>query len=71
LTLYKHFPDKAALACGGDGDLARAAWAFAHGMTSLELANRFPPGADLVAAWEAGIDAIQASLNTPRQRSTR
>ena len=30
---------------------ARAAWAFAHGMTILELDRRFPPGADLDAAW--------------------
>lgn len=42
-------------AVGGDVTRARAAWAFAHGMTSLEIAGRFPPGADLDAAWEAGI----------------
>ena len=41
-------------ACSGDGDLARAAWAFAHGMTILELDGRFPPGADLDAAWRRG-----------------
>ena len=46
-------------ACGGDGDLARAMWAFAHGMTSLELADRFPPGADLDAAWAAGLGAFR------------
>jgi AcrR family transcriptional regulator len=40
------------------GDRARAAWAFAHGMTILELNDRFPPGADLDAAWEQGIDAL-------------
>lgn len=45
---------------GGDPDLARAAWAFAHGMTSLELAGRFPPEADLDAAWAAGLAAITA-----------
>lgn len=45
-------------ACSGDGDLARAAWAFAHGMTILELDGRFPPGADLDAAWRRGIDAF-------------
>jgi hypothetical protein len=39
-------------ALGGDGDLARAAFAFAHGMTILELNNRFPPDADLDAAWK-------------------
>ena len=44
-------------AAGGDADLARAAWAFAHGMTILELDHRFPPGADLDAAWARGLDA--------------
>ena len=42
-------------AVGGDPDLARAAWAFAHGMIMLELNDRFPPGADLDAAWQAGL----------------
>jgi AcrR family transcriptional regulator len=46
-------------ALGGDPDLARAAWAFAHGMTILELNNRFPPGADLDAAWASGFDALR------------
>jgi Tetracyclin repressor-like, C-terminal domain len=46
-------------AVGGDVDPARAAWAFAHGMTILELDSRFPPGADLDAAWERGIDAFR------------
>jgi AcrR family transcriptional regulator len=40
------------------GERARAAWAFAHGMTILELNGRFPPDADLDAAWEQGIDAL-------------
>jgi AcrR family transcriptional regulator len=42
-------------AVGGDEDTARAAWAFAHGMTILELNGRFPPDADLDAAWAAGL----------------
>ena len=46
-------------AVGGDPDLARAVWAMAHGLTSLELAGRFPPGADVGAAWRAGIAAVQ------------
>jgi len=53
-------------ACGGDPNRARAAWAFAHGMTSLELANRFPPDADLDAAWRSGIAALQAAPTTNR-----
>jgi AcrR family transcriptional regulator len=46
-------------AVGGDADLARALWAFAHGMTILELNGRFPPGADLDAAWTAGMRAFR------------
>ena len=46
-------------AVGGDADRARAVWAFAHGMTILELTGRFPPGADLDAAWERGIAAFR------------
>jgi AcrR family transcriptional regulator len=46
-------------AAGGDGDLARAMWAFAHGMTILELDRRFPPGADLDAAWRRGLEALR------------
>ena len=38
---------------------ARAIWAFAHGMLMLELDHRFPPDADLDAAWQAGIAAFQ------------
>lgn len=42
-------------AVGGDPDRARALWAFAHGMVSLELADRFPLDADLDAAWATGL----------------
>jgi AcrR family transcriptional regulator len=48
-------------ATGGDRDRARAVWAFAHGMTILELNGRFPPGADLDAAWREGIEAFSAT----------
>ena len=47
-------------AVGGDAIRARAIWAFAHGMTILELNGRFPPGADLDAAWRRGLDAFRA-----------
>ncbi|MCX4969001.1 TetR/AcrR family transcriptional regulator [Streptomyces sp. NBC_00654] len=43
---------------GGDEHRARAAWAFAHGMVVLELNGRFPPGADLTAAWDTGAEAF-------------
>jgi AcrR family transcriptional regulator len=42
----------------GSESRARATWAFAHGMTILELDERFPPQADLDAAWEAGVAAL-------------
>lgn len=42
----------------GSQDDARAAWAFAHGMTILELDGRFPPGANLDTAWRVGITAL-------------
>ena len=54
LTVYE--------AVGRDADLARAAWAFAHGMTILELDRRFPADADLDAAWERGIASVQADV---------
>jgi AcrR family transcriptional regulator len=46
-------------AVGGDVDTARAVWAFAHGMTILELNGRFPPDADLDAAWARGLEAFR------------
>jgi AcrR family transcriptional regulator len=42
-------------------DLARAAFAFAHGMCMLELDGRFPPHADIAAAWRVGTQALQAA----------
>ena len=45
-------------AFAGDRDRARAAWAFAHGMVTLELADRFPPDADVERAWWIGITSI-------------
>ena len=48
-------------AVGRDRDLARAAWAFAHGMTILELDRRFPADADLDEAWNRGLEAFRPS----------
>ena len=45
----------------GDPDLARAVWAFAHGMVVLELAGRFPPDAELERAWAQAVDAFSAA----------
>ena len=47
-------------AAGGDANLARALWAFAHGTAILELSQRFPPDADLDAAWRRGLEALRA-----------
>ena len=44
-----------------DADLARAGWAFAHGLVSLEIDGRFPRDADIDAAWSAGIAAFVAA----------
>lgn len=52
-------------AFGGDRDRARAAWAFAHGMVMLELADRFPAEADVGKAWRIGLAAI-ARLDSGR-----
>ena len=49
------------LLVAGSQARARAVWAFAHGMVMLELDHRFPPDADLDAAWRAGIAAFQPS----------
>jgi AcrR family transcriptional regulator len=47
------------LRVAGSRARARAVWAFAHGMVMLELDHRFPPDADLEAAWRAGVAAFQ------------
>ncbi|MFF1498430.1 TetR/AcrR family transcriptional regulator [Streptomyces sp. NPDC058316] len=46
----------------GDLHVARSVWAFAHGMVVLELDGRFPPGADLDAAWRTGCDAFAQAI---------
>ena len=52
---------------GGNTDLARAFLGLAHGLVDLELNKRFPPEADIDAAWEAAIEAIVP----PRPRAKR
>ena len=53
-------------AFGGDADLARAGWALAHGLTLLEIAGRFPPDADVEAAWEAGFAGVGVRAGSGR-----
>lgn len=43
---------------GGDEHRARLLWAAMHGLVALELADRFPPGADLEAAWSVLADRL-------------
>jgi AcrR family transcriptional regulator len=54
----------------GNRNLARAAWAFAMGMTTLEIAGRFPPDADLDEAWNEALEAFQRAAERAR-RSAR
>lgn len=44
----------------GDRDRTRVAWALAHGLVSLELADRFPADADLPRAWDVAVLAMRA-----------
>ncbi len=48
-------------ACGGELALARAAWATLKGLVDLELADRFPPDADLDAVYAAAARAYGPS----------
>jgi AcrR family transcriptional regulator len=43
---------------------ARAAWALAHGLVMLEINGRFPADADVDAAWEAGMTAMERIRQT-------
>ncbi|MGW6457307.1 TetR/AcrR family transcriptional regulator [Streptomyces sp. NPDC055078] len=54
----------------GNLDIARTAWAFAHGMVMLELDGRFPPEADLDSAWSAGCAAFESAAVHGRDTAT-
>lgn len=58
-------------AVGGNPDLARVAWALAHGLASLEIAQRFPDDADLGAAWRTAITALQAQADRIAHTDTK
>lgn len=60
-------------AAGHDEARARAMWAFAHGMVSLEIDGRFPPRADLDEAWRAGLAAFAppAAFSPPEPQARR
>lgn len=38
--------------------MSRSAWAWAHGLASLEIADRFPPGADIDGAWQVLVTTL-------------
>ncbi|MFF9349357.1 TetR/AcrR family transcriptional regulator [Streptomyces sp. NPDC014734] len=65
-ALPEGLEDRAAMplarAVHGDIDVARSLWAFAHGMVLLELDGRFPPDADLDAAWRTGCEAFTQTV---------
>ena len=42
---------------------ARALWGLAHGLVDLELAGRFPPGADIDAAWAAAVASFDRGID--------
>jgi AcrR family transcriptional regulator len=44
-----------------DPHMARAVTAFAHGMVSLEIAQRFPPWSKLEKSWARALDAFLAA----------
>lgn len=50
----------------GDESLARALWAFAHGLMILEIDCRSREGADLDATWAAGAAAFGAAVGARR-----
>lgn len=49
------------VACHGDRDLARAAWATLKGLVDLELASRFPPGTNIDAVYAAAARAFEGA----------
>jgi AcrR family transcriptional regulator len=52
----------------GDPSLAQALWSFAHGMVTLELDERYPPGSDLDSTWRAGGAAFERSAASVASR---
>ncbi|MEU8893353.1 TetR/AcrR family transcriptional regulator [Streptomyces sp. NPDC048442] len=73
-ALPEGLEDRSALplarAVHGDIDIARSFWAFAHGMVVLELDGRFPPGADLDAAWRNGCEAFAQTMRNETRGDT-
>lgn len=43
----------------GDAVGALTVWSFGHGLITLELSSRLPPGADVELLWRRGIEALR------------
>lgn len=52
-------------------EMSLALWSFAHGMADLELNQRFPPGFDVDAVWNAGVTALYESLQSKLDSGAR
>jgi len=50
-----------------DESLAQALWSYAHGMVTLELDQRYPPGSDLDRTWRAGASAFEQAARGTRR----
>lgn len=57
-----HAGEALRIVTGGRPNIARAIWAFAHGMIDLQLLGRFPADSDVEAIWETGVEALRAQL---------
>jgi AcrR family transcriptional regulator len=51
----------------GDEFLAQALWSCAHGMVTLELDERYPPGSDLDRTWRVGAEAFERAAGQVHQ----
>jgi len=52
----------------GDPVRARAAWAFMHGLTLLELNDRLPADELTEPAWQIGVEQFRASRSRTREK---
>ncbi|MEV4422301.1 TetR/AcrR family transcriptional regulator [Patulibacter sp. NPDC049589] len=43
----------------GDAVAALTVWSFGHGLVTLELCDRLPPGSDVEALWRHGIESLR------------
>jgi AcrR family transcriptional regulator len=51
----------------GDEFLGQALWSYAHGMVTLELDQRYPPGSDLDRTWRVGAEAFERAASQVHQ----